>query len=196
MTDVKNQPATANKQSLAKLLNGKTRHDRKKVQTVVPTLQQQLDAAKEQVKQLQAEKKALPKAEKTKQVIYLAMGETSKDLQRKAKGLTNAVNETALSLSKVLNLVKAHVNKDGFVIEDGVRVATKSLVSAFPSAKVSDLTPANLLPFRTDAQKAKGIEQLAKYGFERFTVSQVRQWAVAYYKAKNGYVRTLKVAKP
>lgn len=190
MTQTKKAP-TSKGQSLAKQLNGKTRHDRNKAKPAVLTLQQQLDAAKAEVKALQNAKKAEVKAGKSKQVIYLKDGVTGKELTQSAKGLTNATNEQALSLSKVLNLVKVQVNKQGFIMVDGARVATVPLINLFPSAKKADITPANLLPFRTDAQKAKGIEQLAKYGFERFTVAQVRQWAVSFYKAKNGYIKPL-----
>lgn len=190
--------------STASLLNGKTRHDRKGVRksTNTPlkaiaaiTVEEKLAKALSEVAALRTEKKNLPKAAKSKQVAYLREGVTGKQLATSAKGLGNAINEQALSLSKVLALVKANVSKVGFIIEEGKRIITPALIAQFPTAKVADITPANLLVYRTPAQIAKGQEQIAKYGFERFTVAAVRSWAVSFYKAKNGYVRVVKVAK-
>lgn len=193
--------------STATLLSGKTRHDRKKARpntnkgieqptkaasVSIESLQEQLNAAKAQLSEA---KKAAKVAGKSKQVAYLNEGVTGKQLATTSKGLGNAINEEALSLSKVLNLVKNHVNKSGFIVENGVKVATPALIAMFPNAKVSDITPANLLVYRTTAQIAKGKEQLAKYGYERFTVAAVRSWAVSFYKAKNGYVKAVKVVK-
>ena len=153
-----------------------------------------IEVIKAKMLELQQQLKEAKKAN-GKTVIYLAQGETGKSLQRKAKGVKEVINSNLHSLSFCLNTLKKYVNKDGSIFnpETGTKETVPAFIKAFPSAKVSDITPANVLKYRTDKQLEAAKLQLAKYGYERFTIAQVLGWLTKHYKTVNGY--TAKVGK-
>lgn len=150
---------------------------------------QDVAAMQEEIKRLQEQVKEAKKAN-PKQVIYLANGVTGKQLQRNAKGTKEVINSNLHSLSFCLNTLKKYVNKDGSIFnpETQTRETVPAFTKSFPNAKVSDITPANVLKYRTEKQLEAAKLQLAKYGYERFTIAQVLGWLTKHYKAINGYV--------
>lgn len=148
----------------------------------VAVMQEQIRLLQEQVKEA---KKASPK-----QVVYLANGVTGKQLQRSAKGAKEVINRNLHSLSFCLNMLKKYVNKDGTIFnpETQTREIIPAFTKSFPHAKISDITPANVLKYRTEKQLDAAKLQLAKYDYERFTIAQVLGWLTKHYKAINGYV--------
>lgn len=148
-----------------------------------------IEAIKAQMLELQQQLKEAKKAN-VKTVVYLAQGETGKSLQRKAKGVKEVINSNLHSLSFCLNTLKKYVNRDGTIFnpETQTKETVPAFVKAFPSAKVSDITPANVLKYRTEKQLDAAKLQLAKYGYERFTIAQVLGWLTKHYKTVNGYV--------
>ena len=197
MTNIKTQPVTGTSVSTASLLNGKTRHDRNKRKGNVNVKAEKPLTVAELTAQLAATKSQLAEARKQSKVtaktpVYLREGITGKQVNAAAKGLNQVIKAETGSLSYCLNHVRKNIGKPTTYILDGVKVNEPSLLSMYPKAKASELTPANVLKFRTAKQVEKGVEQLAKVGFERFTFGQVIQWSKNYFKHSNGF--TPKVA--
>lgn len=197
MSTVKN--ATKKAVTTEQILNSgnkvnKVRKGSAKGVKVTPNKVESIEAIKVQMLELQNQLKEAKKAS-PKQIIYLAQGETGKSLQKKAKGVKEVINSNLHSLSFCLNTLKKYVNKDGSVFnpETGTKETVPAFIKAFPTAKVSDITPANVLKYRTDKQLEAAKIQLAKYGYERFTIAQVLGWLTKHYKTVNGY--TVKAAK-
>lgn len=167
----------------------KVRKGSSKGAKVIPSKGENIEEIKAQMLELQQQLKEAKKAN-PKTVVYLAQGETGKSLQRKAKGVKEVINSNLHSLSFCLNTLKKYVNKDGTIFnpETQTREQVPAFIKAFPSAKVSDITPANVLKYRTDKQLEAAKIQLAKYGYERFTIAQVLGWLTKHYKTVNGYV--------
>lgn len=192
MQSVKN--ATKKAVTTSAILNSgnkvnKVRKGSSKGAKVTPNNAANVQAMQEQIKMLQEQVKEAKKAN-PKTIVYLAQGETGKSLQRKAKGVKEVINSNLHSLSFCLNTLKKYVNKDGSIFnpETGTKETVPAFIKAFPTAKVSDITPANVLKYRTEKQLDAAKLQLAKYGYERFTIAQVLGWLTKHYKAVNGYV--------
>jgi hypothetical protein len=182
------------------ILNGNNKASTNKVRKSVnnpKTTAKQL-AAQKQLKleqQLAAIKQELTEAKKankgTKPVIYLRDGITGKDLTRANKGAKQVISSHLHSLSFCLNTIKKFINKDGQIwnIETKQFDKVPALTSMFPTAKVKDIIPANVLRFRTEKQLERAKEQIEKLGTERFTIATVLNWLTQYYKARNGYIK-------
>lgn len=183
--EILNSGNKANKAHLRKNVNNP------KATTKQLAAQKQLQIEKQlsELKQQLAEAKKANKG--TKQIIYLRDGITGKDLTKSIKGTKQITSAHLHSLSFCLNTIKKFVSKDGQIWNLDTKQFDKvpALTSLFPTAKVSDVIPANVLKFRTEKQLERAKEHIEKFGAERFTISQVLNWLTQYYKSKNGYIK-------
>jgi hypothetical protein len=186
-----NSKSSTNK--VRKSVNNPKPTAKQKFQSEIERLTKESELAKLAAKELAEKLAATKKASGTiKQVVYLAEGATLKDLQKSKKATTQTINKDSHSISYCLKVISNYFSKDTRMYNPETKVweNVTALKKQFPKAVWKEITPEKVLSFATDLQKLRQSQQFEKVGYIRYTIPTVLTWVIAYFKVRNGYVKS------